>query len=512
MRHAPALASLLLLPVLISGLPAQEKAAKKSKNPLASAIDSNAGSLSSGKQSPIAEDGEFLRRVMLDLVGYPPNLEQVKAFMADANANKRADKIDELLESEDWADRTARLFCEGWFGNYHDIPIMVMPALDAGAKSRITQDFVKWLKAKLQKDAPYNKDIVDAIIRARGTGTGDPSMLWKLSCFAGDDSGPVEFANRVSKHFLGIRLKCAQCHDHPFDVWDEGHFYKLAAFFGRTRAKGGGDAEISEGDAQGDAMMMKQSGTGQQPQFIFGQKPAKTDPWMDALAVYMTGPENPQLAPAAANRVWSWLFGRGLVHPVDDFSKAHPPLAGGMLGALAKEFRTNKYSVKALYRGICNSDTYQRASANDGNMTKPSFSAAWIKHLDAEQLLNSIQVATTGRPAKNVSAAMSMVNPLFPADIIWCEVTPLPGNMRQALLVRNNSSIHSGITSGGVLSGVKGATTAEKITELFLAGLSRKPSASELERFVGYVDKHAGQGLEDAYWAILNTTEFLTRH
>src|SRR5687767_301410 len=103
-----ALASLLLLTLFISGLPAQEKpAAKKSKNPLASAIDSNAGSLSSGKQSPVAEDGEFLRRVMLDLVGYPPNLEQVKAFMADANANKRSDKIDELLDTEDWADRTA---------------------------------------------------------------------------------------------------------------------------------------------------------------------------------------------------------------------------------------------------------------------------------------------------------------------------------------------------------------------------------------------------------------------
>ncbi len=509
MRHA-----LLVTAALLLALPpaTSQQAGKKPKPPLASAVDSNAGSLSSGKPSPLAEDGEFLRRVMLDLVGYPPNLEQVKAFLADANPNKRADKIDELLDSEDWADRTARLFCEGWFGNYHDVPIMVMPALDAGAKTRIAQDFVKWLKSKLMKDAPYNREIVDAIIRARGTGTGDPSMLWKLSCFAGDDAGAVEFANRVSKHFLGIRLKCAQCHDHPFDVWDEGHFYKLAAFFGRTRAKGGADAEISESGAEGDAMMMKQTGTAQQPQFIFGQKPGKQDPWMDALAVYMTGPENPQLALAAANRVWSWLFGRGLVHPVDDFSKAHPPLAGGMLGALAKEFRGSKYSVKALFRGICNSDTYQRGSANDGNMTKPSFSAAWIKHLDAEQLLNSIQVATTGRPGKNVSEAMRMVDPLFPADIIWCEVTPLPGNMRQALLVRNNSAIHGAIGGGGVLNGIRGATTAEKVTDMFLAALSRKPSPSELARFTTFVDKHAGQGMEDAYWTLMNTTEFLTRH
>ena len=503
-------ASLLAFLLLLGAAPQQQAVGKRPKPPLASAIDSAAGSLGGPKASPLAEDGEFLRRVMLDLVGYPPNLEQVKAFMAEANANKRADKIDELLDSEDWADRTARLFCEGWFGDYHDVPIMLTPALDAGTKSKIIANFVQWLKQKLQKDAPYNKEIVDAILRARGTGTGDPAMLWKLSCFAGDDAGSVEFANRVSKHFLGIRLKCAQCHDHPFDVWDEGHFYKLAAFFGRTKAKGGNDAEISESDAQGEAMMMQRSGTGHQPQFIFGQKPGKTDPWMDALAVYMTGPDNPQLPIATANRVWSWLFGRGLVHPVDDFNKMKQPLGGGLLGALAKEFKASKFSVKALYRGICNSDAYQRASANDANMTKPSFAAAWIKHLDAEQLHNSISVATSGRPAKSVSGAMSMVAPLFPADIQWCEVTPLPGNMRQALLLRNNSSINASI--GGALGQIKGSTTAEKVGEMFLAVLSRKPNAAETERFVKYIEAHAGQGLEDAYWALMNTTEFLTRH
>ncbi|HYE98540.1 MAG TPA: DUF1549 domain-containing protein [Planctomycetota bacterium] len=508
MRFAP----LLTLALLLGATPGPQQAGKKPKPALASAIDSAAGSLGGPKQSPLAEDGEFLRRLMLDLVGYPPNLAEVKAFMADANPNKRADKIDELLDTEDWADRTARLFCEGWFENYHDVPIMLTPMIDAGVKQRLTQDFVKWLKGKLQKDAPYNSEIVDAIIRARGTGTGDPALLWKLSCFAGDDAGPVEFANRVSKHFLGIRLKCAQCHDHPFDVWNEGHFYKLAAFFGRTRAKGGADAEISEGGPDSDAMMMRAQGTTHQPQFIFGQKPGKLDPWMDALAVYMTGPQNPQLAMAAANRVWSWLFGRGLVHPVDDFNKQKAPIGGGLLGVLAREFKANKYSVKALYRGICNSDAYQRASANDGDMTKPSFAAAWIKHLDAEQLLNSIQVATTGRPAKNVNEAMSKVAPLFPADVVWCEVTPLPGNMRQALLLRNNHSIHSAISGGGVLQGLSGGTTAEKVKEMFLAALSRVPTPAETERFVKYIDGHPGQGMEDAYWALLNTTEFLTRH
>jgi len=135
---------------------------------------------------------------------------------------------------------------------------------------------------------------------------------------------------------------------------------------------------------------------------------------------------------------------------------------------------------------------------------------AWIKHLDAEQLLNSIQVATTGVPARDVHQAITLVSPLFPADVVWCEVTPLPGNMRQALFVRNNSMIQSQISNG--LGRIQGATTADKITEIFLAVLSRKPTPAESERFVKFVDAHQGQGLDDAYWTLMNTTEFLSRH
>jgi hypothetical protein len=510
MRNGSVGATLLTLLLLSSGASTSpQQGLKKPKSPLSSGIDSAAGSLaSSAKPSALAEDGEFLRRVMLDLVGYPPSLEQVKAFMAETNPDKRSERIDQLLESEEWSDRTARLFCEGWFGNYHDVPMMVTPVLDSGAKSRIINDFVAWMKLKLHKDAPYNREIVDAIIRARGTGTGDPAMLWKLACFSGGDDGPaIEFANRVSRHFLGIRLRCAQCHDHPFAEWKQGHFYKMAAFFGRTKVKGGSDAEMSETDSM---EALKAYGGSYQPQFIYGQKPGKGDPWMDSLAIYMTGPDNKDLAPATANRVWSWLFGRGLVHPVDDFNDQNKPLSSALLGTLAKELRTSKFSIKTLYRGICNSDTYQRASENDAKIAKPSFAAAWIKHLDAEQLQNSIQVATGGRPTKDAHAAIKMVEPLFPADVVWCEVTPLPGNMRQALFVRNNSMIQGQISSG--VSRIQGATMADKVAEMFLAVVSRKPTAVETERFVKYINGHQSQGLEDAYWALMNTTEFLSRH
>ncbi len=509
MRNGPVGATLLIVLLLASGASSSPQSQKKPKSALSSAIDSNAGGLTGGaKTSPLAEDGEFLRRVMLDLVGYPPSLEQVKAFMADPNPDKRSEKIDQLLESEEWADRTGRLFCEGWFGDYHKVPIMITPKLDSGAEQRIVNDFVGWLKLKLHKDAPY-REIVDGILRARGTGTGDPAMLWKLSCFSGGDDGPaIEFANRVSRHFLGIRLRCAQCHDHPFAEWKTHQFFKLAAFFGRTKVKGGADVELSETETA-EAMKMAPAGANQ-PQFIYGQKPGKGDSWMDCLSMYVTAPDNQQLTLATVNRVWSWLFGRGLVHPVDDFNDQNKPLGGGLINVLAKEFKSSKYSIKTLYRGICNSDTYQRASANEARIAKASFAAAWIKHLDAEQLLGSVQVATGGKASRNVTEAMRMVEPLFPADVVWCEVTPLPGNMRQALLVRNNHTISGSIS--GASGRIQGAKTADKVSEIFLAVLSRKPTDAETARFTKYIDGHAGQGIEDAYWALMNTTEFLSRH
>ena len=141
--------------VLILGSPTvghpQQAQKKAAKSALSSAIDSSAAAgMGGAKAAPITEDGEFLRRVMLDLVGYPPNLEEVKAFIADTNPDKRSERIEKLIESPDWADRTARQFCEGWFGNYHKVPIMLTPMLDESTKSKLINDFVAWLKLKLR--------------------------------------------------------------------------------------------------------------------------------------------------------------------------------------------------------------------------------------------------------------------------------------------------------------------------------------------------------------------------
>ena len=178
------------------------------------------------------------------------------------------------------------------------------------------------------------------------------------------------------------------------------------------------------------------------------------------------------------------------------------------------EFMRHKTSIRFLLRAILNTETYQRSCSHETPYEKENFSRAAVKQLSGEQLINSIQVATLGRPGRKIDEARAMVEALFPAGAPWTEVTPLPGSMRQALLLRNNPQIMTWIKSGAVLQRIKsGAGPVErKVEEMFLAALSRMPSDLERARYADFVGRHPDQGFEDAYWTLLNTPEFVTRH
>jgi hypothetical protein len=482
----------------------------------------------SAAQSPSADDGEFLRRVMFDLVGFPPSGPQVKAFIADPSENKRAAKVDELLASDEFADYWSRLFAEVYFGNYHDVAMQTQPALSKPASARIVGDFLKWFRLKLQKDTPYS-EIVSQMLDARGSDEGDPALAYKLSFYIGEGYA-IEFANGAARHLLGIRMVCSRCHDAIFDKWTVEDYYGLADFIWgqKVRTEGGTDqaaehVKLSYADS-GDIVIpdnkiknpiAKQSKIGPaRPTFLgIAEAPAGSDR-MKVLAQYMTGKQNPQFAKALANRVWSWLFGRGVVQPVDDFrERGNAPLSKGLLETLGREFSTNKYSIKHLVRTICASDAYQRSCHSYAPYAKVDFSRGSVKQLNGEQLMNALRVATGGRPVKDTSAALQMVGGLFPAGAVWCETTPLPGNARQALLLRNNTEI-LGWIGGSVLAGIKSGqgSIEEKVDEMFLAALSRKPEESERTRYAAFLKVHPGQGFEDAYWSMINSSEFVTRH
>jgi hypothetical protein len=528
MRHRVGAGLLAILLAAGSAVSSQQTTVEAKKPTFSGSIDSVVA-----KKSGIVGDGEFLRRVMLDVVGYPPNLEQVKAFMADENPNKRVAKVAELLNTDDFADYWSRKFAEVFFGNYHKVTMDTMPKLGEAASARIVKDFINWFKMKLQKDKPWT-EIVAEMLDARGSDEGDPAMAYKLAMY--NEEGAVsEFANNVGRQLLGIRLLCAKCHDHPFDQWTVIHFYGLAAFNARQRARGygnGGEKDsvnhvelkyadegevmINPVEIDSDVVKKSKSGGVAKPMFLFGGA-APDGPGVDRMKILvplMTGKANTQLPKALVNRVWGWLFGRGIVHPVDDFNMRNKPAIGGILDSLTRALIDNKYSIKTLIMGICCSNAYQLNTEADGVMGKVDFSRGLVKQLDGEQLINSIQVATKGKPDRNVGQITTMVGSLFPAGAIWCETTPLPGNARQALLLRNNTEVSGWISGGGVLAKVKaaGSTVEDKIDEMFLAVVSRKATDGEKARYKKFIESRQGNGWEDAMWTLINTTEFVTRH
>ncbi|HLY75213.1 MAG TPA: DUF1549 domain-containing protein [Planctomycetota bacterium] len=527
-RHSPGTALVALSCLLgVSAAPQEGK----TKPAASAAIDSGVRGIpnyAAALQSPVADDGEFLRRLMLDLVGYPPTAPQLRAFMADSSEGKRSAKIDELLATDDFADYWTRLFAEVYFGNYHDVAMNVGPALSRPASARIVGDFLKWFKLKLQKDASY-AEIVSAMLDARGSDEGDPALAYKLSFYNGE-AAPIEFANGAARHLLGIRMVCARCHDHPFDVWSVEDYYGLADFMYLQRVKPeGGDTNsaekvkvsyvesdehivIPDNKIKNDVVKQGKIGPAK-TQFLQIVEAPKGADRMKMLAGYMTGKKNPQFAKALVNRVWNWLLGRGLVHPVDDFTSKNKPLSSGVLNGLARDFADNRYSIKHLVKVICASDTYQRSCGGDSAYTRVDYSRAMVRQLNGEQLVNSLRVATGGAPGRDHSVVMQLVGSLYPAGAVWTETTPLPGNARQALLLRNNTEI-MGWIGGPVLSAIKAGpgSVEEKVDDLFLSALSRRADDSERQRYVSFLNAHPGQGYEDAYWSLLNSSEFVTRH
>jgi hypothetical protein len=333
-----------------------------------STLDSAVKGISSYKSSakPIGDEA-FLKRLMPDLVDAAPTAAELKSFVDDPDPKKRAKKIHLLLDDPRfapfWADRFAKVF----FGDLDKVQFLGLGPLKEGFEPTILPAFRKWLAARIQKDKPWT-EIVNQILDARGTAEGDAALAYKLSRYR-EPGMEQAFAEGVSRHFLGIRLTCARCHDHPFDKWTMEDYYGLAAYVSGQRAErvdgvpqiryaSGGTLEIPGLKLPKTADVRSISGT-KGPQFLFGGKTEPTDDYMQSLAGFMTDRRNTQLPRALANRVWGWLMGWGVAHPVDDFNLKNKALSPALLEAMVRDLVDNGYSLKRLIRSICNTQEYQ---------------------------------------------------------------------------------------------------------------------------------------------------------
>ncbi|HTU21762.1 MAG TPA: DUF1549 and DUF1553 domain-containing protein [Gemmataceae bacterium] len=467
--------------------------------------------------APRAEDAEFLRRASLDLIGRIPRTADVHEFLADSSADKRARLIDELLEEPRFAVHFANL----WRAD-------LLPETSSSGQAALFQTgFQSWLIERFRANVPYDQMVRELLTAPVGGGREgepvlrDPERPNPLAFFAVKEASPEKLAATVGRSFLGIRLECAQCHDHPFAKWTQEQFWSQSAFFAGFGKRGGLFAPLTE---VADRRELRMLGNGKhiQPGFLDGGKPKLTPGQSSrvALAEWVTAPSNPYFARAAVNKLWAHFFGVGLVNPVDDFRDDNKPSDPALLDDLAAAFVASGFDLSLLIRGICRSEAYQRTSARthpsqDGTRLPARMT---VKALTGEQFFDSLALATGYRDTQDKGAARRQFLTRFaqigpPAE----PETSVP----QALTLLNGRFVAWATDPQRcptliAVTQTPGLTRAGRIEALYLATLGRRPTPVERERLDRHVARADAGGeaerLADVFWALLNCAEFRLNH
>lgn len=469
--------------------------------------------------SELASDEEFLRRAYLDTTGRLPKLEEVQAFNQNPSPNKRDELIDQLVDSDDFASFWALKWADILRSNSKKINI-------SGVNK-----FRLWIYESLRNDKPFDQ-FARELLTASGSSYENPAAnYWRAS------RDPQDATETTAQLFLGVRIQCAKCHNHPFERWTQDNYYGIAAAFARIGRKPGVDPteEVVFVQEAGDVTQPRTGKVMKTHLLMTGDVDVAADQDRRAVfAEWLTKPENPFFAKAAVNRVWGHLMGRGIVEPVDDFRDSNPPSNAPLLDKLASEFAANKFSIKWAVRQIMKSRTYQLSSRkNEFNGEDEIYAShANTRMLTAEQLLDGICQVTgvpenfPGQPIG--TRATELPDP--PTDHYFLKIFGQPqremacqcersseSNLSQALQMINGPVVHNKLRDdNGRINQliVSGKTDDEIITTLYELALSRTPSPSELEaskkHIAGSSDRRAA--LEDVGWVLLNSKEFLFQH
>ena len=476
--------------------------------------------------SPTTDDASFLRRVSLDLKGQLPTPEEVQAFLANSSRTKRAEVIDKLIASPAYVDH--------WTLKWGDLLQNSRKYLgDKGAF-----EFREWIRDSIAGNKPYDR-MVREMLTARGSSYDNPAAnFYRVT------RDPKPTMEKTTQVFLGVRMVCAQCHDHPFERWTQNQYYEMSAFFSALGLRPGYEVgeEILYDQRQDYDMKHPKDGRVMNPKFIVpaswsssaapGDAPPTDPSRARAYAEWITARDNPFFAKSTVNRVWSYFFGRGIIDPVDDIRASNPPSNPAVLDALAKDFIDHNFDLRYLMRTIANSRVYQTSSAtNEWNeKDADNFSHAMPRRLSAEELLDALALATGVRPvfpeAPPDTNAEQVVDPhvgkdgfldLFgrPARESSCECERRSDlSLPQALNLVNGKTISDAVadSSGRVAKAIlSGRADRDIVTELYLSSLSRPPRAEELESGVRYLEGGGGRAAraQDLLWALVNSKAFL---
>ncbi len=480
--------------------------------------------------SEVCSDETFLRRAFIDILGQLPERNDYESFAGSKAPDKRAKLIDQLLERKE--------FTEMWVMKWAELlQIRSSGNVNQGLSYKAALLYFNWLQDKIANNVPMDEIVQDLLASTGGTFENPPTNYYQT------ENDQLKVSENVAQVFMGFRLQCAQCHNHPFDRWTMDDYYGWASFFtqvGRKRTEDPRE-QVIYNSGSGDARHPV-GNRSVKPQFLGGK--ALTDDELkgrdrrEIMAEWMTAPENPYFSRNIANIVWSHFFGAGIIDPVDDVRVSNPPSNPELLSALGDKFVEYNYDFRKVVRDICNSRTYQlKTQANATNQDDlTNFSKARVRRMRAEILLDTItQVTETknkfkGLPlgARAVQVADGNTSNYFlqtfgrasRETVCSCEVKMEP-SLSQALHLMNGDTVTSKIDSGTVvrrLLNEEKLTPEQVVEDLYIRCVSRKPTADEMKAVneqvaaVGEDPAQREMVLNDVFWALLNSKEFLFNH
>lgn len=482
------------------------------------------------KPAEAADDAEFLRRVYLDLTGRIPRAAEARAFLDDTTPDKRARLVEKLLDSPGYVTH----FTNTWRG-------LMLP--EANNLRFLDFNFNAWVGRQVRDNVGYDKMVHELltapVVNTGGRGFGFPQAgaATPIAFYQANEQKPENLAASTARLFLGLKLECAQCHDHPFAKHTRKQFWELAAFFAGIQSQGMNGFFQVTGDKE-DVHEIKMPGTektvqarfpdGAEPKWAGGTATRRT------LADWVTSRSNPYFARAGVNRLWSHFFGIGLVDPVDEMGEENPASHPELLDLLAKEFAAHQFDQKFIIRALVNSKAYQlssrdaKASADDLRL----FRRMSLKALTGEQMFDSLALATGYRENGNLNQRFVFNGQQGGARGDFLQKFAANGkrtepqtSILQALTLMNGKFVGDATDSTdlektetlGAVADAPFLSTEGKIEALYLTTLSRKPRPDEAKKLLEYVEsggprKDPRAALSDVLWALLNSTEFIVNH
>ena len=511
--------------------------------------------------APTVDDARFLRRAYLDITGVIPALDVVTAFLADPAPDKRGKLIASLLASPRYAD------------HWTDLWDRVLLGRDVRGKLVDRDAFRGWLHGEVAKNAGWDRMVMDLLT---STGESRTAETGAVNWFVKYRDTPQDLAGSASKIFLGVQIQCAQCHDHKTEKWKTDDFRRFAACFAKTRTDAVGDADMKQktfavSDADNVAMRKRKEPEikaiiAAAPTALDGTDFSSSENRRQALATWMTAPDNPWFAKAAVNRLWAHFLGRGFVDPITDFRPGNPAVLPDLLDALARDFVASGYDIQRLIRLICATEAYQRVASGKVKGGDKLWSRFRVEPLAPDELLDSLVVATKSdavaeRGKKSLEAIRERLDKqisfLFDVDEESDDVDH-DGSIPQALFLLNGGFVNTSARAvpGSALAEVMAMPGDDeaKIQSLYLRALSRPADAGEVaaakallaapaieddepaadpkvdEKTKGKKTAGRGKGAaltkaaknraaqgkarpyEDLFWALLNSSEFTLNH